>query len=715
MAGKSFVFRFRDMEVREREFSLVKAGEVLPVEPKAFRVLLMLLRNPQKLISKEELLNAVWGDTAVSENSLTRSIALLRRLLGDDARNPRYIETVATVGYRLVCTVEALEDQSGILAGNGEAHALWDVALEQASGKPEIGSSREATSGGLRAGSRIGFGVRLLIGGAILTAGLAIAIWYLHRPLPPLRISGYTQITHDGLAKVVLGTDGSRVYFNRLSPPSIAEVAVGGGPAIEVPVAVPSPVLLDVSPDGSSFLVASHAEADDGALPLWNVRVLGGSIRRLGDAVYAAFSPDGSSVAYSTLEGDIYLVRSDGTDVRKLTSPGGHIPRLAWRPDGGAIRFTRDNLLWEMSSNGTNLHQLLPGWHGSGRECCGHWTPDGRFFLFLAIDSFRAGGQIWALDERRGLLRPPPSGPVQLTTGPTLWHQPVLGKDGKTIFTGGDTQRGELSRFDVQTRQFTPFLGGISADGVAFSRDGLSLAYVSYPEGILWRATRDGSRPVQLTEPPLEVLWPRWSPDGKQIAFTGGSLELPDAIYTVSADGGSPRRFLPEDKRVESQPDWSPDGRKIAFASATELTDQGGDIHVLDLANHHVTTLPGSVGMDFPRWSPDGRFIAARTGSGLSIYDPGSGRWSVLLDNVAIEDLELSKDGQFLYFLRTAGDRGVFRIRFSGGAPVRVVDLKDWHAAGFFDVWMGLDPTDAPLMLRDIGSNDIYALTLEEK
>ena len=74
MANKPFIFRFGDVEVREREFSLVKAGEVPPVEPKAFRVLLLLLRNPQKLIAKEELLNAVWGDVAVGEGSLTRCI-----------------------------------------------------------------------------------------------------------------------------------------------------------------------------------------------------------------------------------------------------------------------------------------------------------------------------------------------------------------------------------------------------------------------------------------------------------------------------------------------------------------------------------------------------------------------------------------------------------------------------------------------------------------
>ena len=106
MASKSFVFRFDDMEVREREFLLTKAGGVLTLEPKAFRALLFLLHNPQKLITKEEMLDAVWGDTAVTEASLTRCIWLLRNVLGDDIRSPRYIETVPTVGYRFIAKVE---------------------------------------------------------------------------------------------------------------------------------------------------------------------------------------------------------------------------------------------------------------------------------------------------------------------------------------------------------------------------------------------------------------------------------------------------------------------------------------------------------------------------------------------------------------------------------------------------------------------------------
>src|SRR3981189_3254218 len=106
MENKSFVFPFSDLEVREHGFSLLKGGKVLAVEPKAFRALLLLLHNPQRLISKEELLNSVWGDTAVAEGSLTRCIWLLRRLLGDDINQPRFIETVAPVGAPLACAVE---------------------------------------------------------------------------------------------------------------------------------------------------------------------------------------------------------------------------------------------------------------------------------------------------------------------------------------------------------------------------------------------------------------------------------------------------------------------------------------------------------------------------------------------------------------------------------------------------------------------------------
>jgi len=696
MAGKSFIFRSADVEVREREFSILKAGEVLPVEPKAFRLLLILLKNPQKLIPKEELLNAVWGETTVSENSLTRSIALLRKLLGDEARDPRFIETVATVGYRWVCRVEVSEDASG----SGEAPSEPIVPISE----------------GRKTGNRKRLWRWALAGGGVLALCLAGVVWYLHRPLPLPRVTGYTQITHDGRLKSLVGTDGSRLYFEQTSPTAIAQVAISGGEIAQVPVAIPGlRDLLDVSPDRSNLLIATAQEKSfDSAL--WIVPVLGGSFRRLVDAFDAGFSPDGKSIAYSTREGDIFLLRSDGTDARKLASPGGvghDVYFLVWSPDGGVIRFNNGNFLWEISSNGSGLHQLLPGWHESDGQCCGRWTSDGKYFLFESED------QLWALDERRGLFRKPRGEPIQLTIGPIRWGGPVPAKEGGKIFAEGMTPRGELVRYDAKSGQFQPFLKGISAEFVSFSKDGESVAYVSYPEGILWKASRDGSNPMQLTVPPMYPMNPRWSPDGTQILFMDANSKVTES-YIVSSEGGKPLRILPEDDGQEVDPNWSPDGRKIVFATAPTLGPKKEDLRMLDLASGKVSSVPGSTGMYSPRLSSNGRYLAAMSYEqpALWIFEVETQRWRMLVrktPNGPIDFPQFSRDGKFVYFLRIRGDRGVFRIPVKGGGTERVADLKDLHLTGWFAFWVGFDPTDAPLLLRDDGTSDIYALTLEEK
>jgi Tol biopolymer transport system component/DNA-binding winged helix-turn-helix (wHTH) protein len=730
MANKSFIFRFADVEVREREFSLIKPGEVLPVEPKAFRVLLMLLRNPQKLIPKEELLNAVWGDVAVGDNSLARSIALLRRLLGDETRNPRYIETVATVGYRWVCKVEVVEDDSGVLKPTGEtpgnAAAADAVVISPEQASQRVGG--ESTGAHLREDDRKRLARRLLSTAAVLAVGIAAAIWYLHRPLPPPRITAYTQLTHDGLKKDLAGTDGNRIYLSsswRWSLPAvIGQVAVSGGEVAPIPIELPDDYqvdhLTDVLPDGSAFLVRSSVKHSGAGHKLWYVRALGGSLRRLPDAWYAVFSPDGNSVVYPDGNGEIWLVRSDGTGAHKLASAGGSVQDLSWSPDGRVIRFSMNNRLWEMTPSGSYVHELLPGWRNSSILCCGRWTPDGKLFVFQTQSGAwnARGAELWALDERRGVFRHPSVEPVQLTTGPTRWGPPIPGKDGKTIFSQGTTPRGELSRYDAQTKQFEPLLGGISGQGVTFSKDGRFVAYVSYPENILWRANQDGSNPVQLTAPPMEVFLPRFSPDGTQILFSDVSSPDDEESYRVPSAGGTPQRLIPEDQGQEGDPGWSPDGHKVVFDTGDVSPSHA--IRVLDLDSHQVATLPGSSGLFSPRWSPDGRYIAALSvGSDqlLRIFDFATQRWSAPFHMSGLGFPVWSSDSQWIYFGARSdrGGRGIYRIRVKSGNVEQVVDLKDWHGAGWYDTWLGLDPTDGPLLLRDIGSNDIYALTLEEK
>jgi hypothetical protein len=119
-----------------------------------------------------------------------------------------------------------------------------------------------------------------------------------------------------------------------------------------------------------------------------------------------------------------------------------------------------------------------------------------------------------------------------------------------------------------------------------------------------------------------------------------------------------------------------------------------------------------------PRWSPNGRFLAGlNTGPTgcMKIFDFETQRWSVVQRMGECDFPMWSSDSQFIYFVHARADPGVFRVRVSGGNAERVVDLKGFRSTGAFGLWMGLDPTDTPMLIRDVGTDDIYALTLEQK
>jgi DNA-binding winged helix-turn-helix (wHTH) protein len=96
-------YEFDGIAVDTARLAVTRAGVPIDLEPKVFDVLVFLITHRERLVTKDELLDAVWRDTFVTPNALTRAVGQLRKALGDDAGTPRYIETVAKRGYRFPC------------------------------------------------------------------------------------------------------------------------------------------------------------------------------------------------------------------------------------------------------------------------------------------------------------------------------------------------------------------------------------------------------------------------------------------------------------------------------------------------------------------------------------------------------------------------------------------------------------------------------------
>jgi len=334
--------------------------------------------------------------------------------------------------------------------------------------------------------------------------------------------------------------------------------------------------------------------------------------------------------------------------------------------------------------------------------------------VFQSIHNFRS--DIWAIQEKPGLFRKRGSTPVRLTSGPLSFQGPQPSYDGRKLFAIGVQRRGELVRYDTRSNQLIPYLSGISADTVDFSRDGQWATYVAVPEGTLWRSKLDGSQKLQLTFPPMMAYLPRWAPDGKRIVFQGISGGKPWTMYIVPADGGP----LEEIKPWPGDPGWSPDGNSVVFSTAPLVFDPGAStkttIQIMDLRSRQVSTLPGSEGLYASRWSPDGRYIAALQEDSLTlwIFHVGSRKWSEM-GKIAAAYPNWSRDSRYIYFRSRERPPWLCRFRIADTSLERLGSLKDIPRTGIILSWnwVGLAPDDSPLVLRDIGTQEIYALDVE--
>ena len=550
-----------------------------------------------------------------------------------------------------------------------------------------------------------------------------LAMW-LRAPLAPPRIVGSKQITNDGFPKLNLGTDGNRLYITEglPSPISIVQVAAAGGETAPVNVPLPNAVFSDASAEDSELLIRQGNPSSNDAF--WTMPVPAGSPRQLSDfsGHDAVWTSDGRLLFARGL--DIYTAEHDGSHPQKVaTAP--EFPRLlSLSPDGARIRFTISNFtnktsaLWEVRADGSNMHLLLPGWNDPPSECCGRWSPDGKYYFF---QSGRGGdSNIWVIPDGTPWWRRASREPAQLTTGPLQFREPLPSKDGKKLFMIGVQQRAELVRYDAQAGDFIPYLGGISASDVDFSRDGQWVTYVINPEGTLWRSKLDGTARLQLTHPPMHAALAHWSPDGQQIAFSGSVPGKPWQVFLISKDGGSPQSVTAENA-LETDPSWSQDGNTIAIGHHDLVHEDQTYIELFDVKTRQISPVPDSKGIFAPRWSPDGRYILALRSAGndkLMLYDVKSQKWRGLSTTMnSFGYLAWSADSAYIYFDTVLmGNDGYFRLRISDGKLEKLVDLTKIHL--YRDQfgpasWTGIGPGAVPLFPRDISTQEVYAFDLQ--
>jgi Tol biopolymer transport system component/DNA-binding winged helix-turn-helix (wHTH) protein len=705
--------RFDVYEADPRSGELRKHGIRIRLEDRPFRALLILLSHANELVTREELQKRLWpSDVFIDfDHGLNTVVRKIRRALNDNADEPRFIETVGGRGYRFLARVE---QQSGL--------APQQPAAESPVPKPFIVPqvAQEAAVPAERASPEIKrtyFGRRRAIL-AITASALVLLLAYVLRPAMRLpQVGRIVQLTKSGLAwhQEPLYTDGPRIYYQSVGPQAsnwqLRQILLNGNE--DTPAGVPAVRfrIRGLSPDDTEFVAISHGEPS----AVWTLPVANGSPRRVGNLVAddIAWSHDGNTFAYA--QGyQLFLAKADGTSSRSLTSvpvDSGRIvsegiDHVRWSPDDRQLRFTlrttTTQALWEVGADGRNLHELRFPWPGKEMECCGEWTRDGRYFVFK---SNREGiSNLWALEEKSDWWRRPTREPVQLTSGPMNYYEPIPSRNGKSIFAVGAQPSGELVRYDAERKEFVPFLGGRSYAQLAFTRDKQWMAYVDYPEGTLWRARSDGTEQLQLTFPPLQTGTPSWSRDGKRIAFFAVQPGQLAKDYVISAEGGNPEPFPPEPLSQQG-PNWMPGGDSLIYCRAYGAENPG--LYQYDLRSGRSEKIPGTDGLYGAVWSPDGRYLSAvdaatdvlllvdlKTGKRTKITGPA--RWPTW-----------SADSQYLYFTRD-GIKWILRVRVPDGREEQFLELPFRVSPWPFT----LAPDGSFILLREHGRYDVYALSL---
>lgn len=640
-------YEFGAFRIDVAERLLLRGGEVVPLTPKAFDTLLVLVERSGRLVEKDELMRRLWPDTFVEEANLAHNISLLRKAFGDGAGDSKFIQTVPRRGYRWLAGVEErreAEKQSRAdeTPSPARPQAFSDSSLAQslAGRTAEVNGRKEKTDGESNDSEDAsaqpspvsppaqvrGRVIPARLFAAVALAAIAVVAVVLllktRSGAPPLKITPLTSYAGRE-SQPAFSPDGSQIAFvwrgEKGDNADIYVKLVDAGTPLRLttdPATDTDPVW---SPDGH-YIAFLRSTSNSRALMV--VPALGGPERKITDLRPAviggriSWSPDGKTFAVAEQDDSpsrcsIFLVSYDTGEERRLTTPPAEDTgdgKPAFSPDGQTVAFVR------VGHFGVSEIYLQPVAGGEARQLTFDknnigtlaWTPDGREILFTSDrgGSFESD-RLWRMSITGGeaalvtgvedhiasfaiSLRGDRLAYEQQSVDANVWRVELQGTSAPV---SPPVELIASTRWDFQ-QQYSP--------------DGSRIAFGSDRSGNfeIWTCASDGSNPIQVTSfgGPMAGT-PRWSPDGKQIVFdarAGGNAD----IYAIKATGGTPRRLTTEDSE-DVVPSWSADGRWIYFASNRSGAWQVWRMPAEGGAAEQVTREGGFA----PRPSPDGEFI----------------------------------------------------------------------------------------------------------
>jgi Tol biopolymer transport system component/DNA-binding winged helix-turn-helix (wHTH) protein len=730
-AHARLIYEFDEFQLDPEERTLWRRGQIMPLHGKAFEMLLVLIRNRGRLLTKNELFALVWPDQIVEESNLTVNMSAIRRALGERASNPHYITTISGRGYRFNGEVRQFAGEA--LTIERETFARLTVQEEEiesrASAAPSVARIAAAFN------RVISHPVLLLATTFIVLTIGAVGFWVrgFHRasatPMPWTKMTLKRFATHGGVPfRVAISPDGkSLVYAQTVKGRHTLWLGqIESNSSVQI-LDQPDGMYhgLTFSPDGQSIYLTEYDSAK-----LFRLPVVGGVPTFLLPDVDSAVScsPDGKQFTFlrrgSSGTAIVIADAADGRNERTLISRSRpenfSSAGLSWSPDGQTIAVAAKNaasarieLLAISVSDGSAKKISNRDWGEIGNV---KWQPDGSGVLFSA----RTGpvvrrSEIWFAPYLTGEPRK-----IVNDLNQYLIQNLSVSANGIVAVMEGVTESeiwiapdGDISRAHRVLQGVTPRYEGV--DGLAWAPDGhlLYVAYVGESQSIwdmngdgsdrkqlttnigefvdrqisvtadnryivfqsnrtgrfqLWRANRDGGGLTQLTSDSTNFQ-ASLSPDGRWIVYVSESSEGP-TLWRISIDGGQATRLT---NSRASNPQISPDGKWIAYLESSASAPTHLAIIPFGGGEPKKTfALPERPGPNLAKrmcWTPDGRALVYR--------DTMEGLWRQSLSE---QKPQFIKESENVEFKQIAWSNNGKNLAYTEGANLQeIILLQEAH------------------------------------